>query len=169
MPIYITEDAFITLTLSAIETSIKYEATGLLFGHKTGDTYYLQNAIPYQIAKRTSDSVCISPAKQRRIRRVFKNYMKYKIIGEFHTHPEGSVKLSEADKAVIRNSDYELEIVVAITKGELNNPWQYKKGILSGSIDKYYIEIGCWRVREKTITKLSLRCPFAVGFWGNPL
>ena len=169
MPIYISEDAFVTLTLSAIETEIKCEATGLLLGHKTGNTYYLQNVIPYQIAKRTSDSVYISPAKQRRIRRVFKNYMKYKIIGEFHTHPKGSVKLSKDDKAVIRNSDYELEIIVAITKKELNNPWQYKKGTLSGNIDKYYTEIGCWRVRQKKITKLSIRCPFAVGFGDKPL
>lgn len=170
MPIYISEDAFITLTLSAIETSINYEATGLLLGHKTGNKYYLQNAIPYQIAQqRTSDSVSVSPAKQRRIRRVFKNYMKYKIIGEFHTHPEGSVKLSKDDKAIIKDSDYELEIVVAIKKKKSTSAWQYKKGILSGSIDKYYIKIGCWRVRRKKITKLSIRCPFAVGFGGNPL
>ncbi len=164
MPIYISEDAFITLTLSAIETSIKYEATGLLLGHKSGDTYYVQNAIPYQIAKRTSDSVSITRSKQKRIRRVFKNYMKYKIIGEFHTHPEGSIKLSQGDKEFIRDRNYELEIVVAIEKDEMNNPWDYENGVLSGSIDKYSIKIGCWRVKERKVNKLSIRCPFAVGF-----
>ena len=76
MPIYISEDAFITLTLSAIETSTNYEATGLLLGNKSKNLYYVQNVIPYQIAKRTSDSVYVSPAKQKRIRRVFKNYIK---------------------------------------------------------------------------------------------
>ena len=170
MPIYISEDAFITLTLSAIETSIKYEATGLLLGHKSGDTYYVQNAIPYQLAERTSNSVYITRSKQKRIRRVFKNYMKYKIIGEFHTHPDGSIELSQGDKEFIRDRNYELEVVVAIEKDEMNSPWHYEKGVLSGSIDKYFIEIGCWRVREKKVTKLSIRCPFAVGFdFVNPI
>lgn len=164
MPIYISEDAFIALTLSAIETSTKYEATGLLLGYKSGKSYFVENAIPYQIAERTSDSVFVSPVKQRRIRRVFKNYMKYRIIGEFHTHPNGGIRLSNADKKVIRESDYELEIVVAITKDGTNSPWNYGEGVLSGSIDKYYLKLGCWRVREKKITKLSIRCPFAVGF-----
>ncbi len=170
MPIYISEDAFITLTLSAIETSTKFEATGLLLGHKSGDTYYVQNAIPYQLAERTANSICVSPSKQQRIRRVFKNYLKYKIIGEFHTHPDGSIKLSNADKKVIRNSDYDLEIVVAINQEKSDSPWHYEQYVLSGSIDKYYLEIGCWRVIDKKTTKLSIRCPFAVGFdFVNPL
>ena len=164
MPIYISEDAFITLTLSAIETSTNYEAGGLLLGYKSGKYYFVENAIPYQIAKRTSASVSVSPVKQRRIRRVFKSYMKYRIIGEFHTHPDGSIRLSKDDKKVIRESDYELEIVVAIKKDGKDRPWNYVKGVLSGSIDKYYLELGCWRVREKKVTKLSIRCPFAVGF-----
>lgn len=167
MPIYISEDAFIALTLSAIETSIKYEATGLLLGYKSGNNYFIENAIPYQIAKRTSCSVYVSPVKQRRIRRVFKNYMKYRIIGEFHTHPDGGISLSQDDKKVIRESDYELEVVVAITKDRRDSPWHYEKGVLSGSIDKYTIKIGCWRVKEKKVTKLSIRCPFAVGFGSN--
>jgi len=170
MPIYISEDAFITLTLSAIETSTRYEATGLLMGYESESNYFVVNAIPYQLAERTSDSVYVSSAKQRRIRKVFKNYMKYRIIGEFHTHPEGGVNLSIADKEVIRDSDYNLEIVVAITKRQISIPWNYEKGILSGSIDKYYIKIGCWKVGEKTVAKLSIRCPFAVGFdFSKPL
>lgn len=164
MTIYISEDAFITLTLSAIETSIKYEAAGLLLGYKSNETYVVANAIPYQIAERASDYVSVSLAKRKRIRRVFENYMKYRIIGEFHTHPDGDIRLSESDKEVIRGSDYELEIVVAITKNGTDNPWNYAKKVLSGSIDKYYLELGCWRVREKRITQLNIRCPFAVGF-----
>lgn len=167
MSIYISEDAFIALTLSAIETSIKYEATGLLLGYKSDSNYFVENAIPYQIAERTSDSVYVTPAKQRRIRRVFKNYMKYRIVGEFHTHPDGSINLSEADKKVVRESDYKLEIVVAITKDNMNSRWRCEKRVLSGSIDKYYIEIGCWRVRKKGVIKLNIRCPFAVGLKCN--
>lgn len=164
MPIYISEDAFITLTLSAIETSTSYEATGLLLGHKSGSNYYIQNAIPYQLAKRTSDSVYVSPAKQKRIRRVFKNYKKYKIVGEFHTHPDGSINLSQDDKEIIKESNYELEIVVAINRDAHKSPWHYDKKVLSGTIDKYRIEIGCWKVKDKKTTQLIIRCPFAVGF-----
>ena len=164
MPIYISEDAFISLTLSAMETSIQYEATGLLLGYESENHYFVENAIPYQLAERTSDSAYISPIKQSRIRRIFKNYMKYRIIGEFHTHPEGTIKLSAADKQFIRERDYQLEVVVAITKSEITNQWDYKNGLLSGSIDKYFIEIGCWTVKNRRVTKLRIRCPFAVGF-----
>jgi proteasome lid subunit RPN8/RPN11 len=170
MPIYISEDAFITLSLSAIETSTLYEASGLLLGYKSGSSYFVQNAIPYQIAKRTKNSVSVSHIKQKRIRRVFKNYMKYLIIGEFHTHPDGSYELSDEDIEFIRDREYQLEIVVAICKDDSDSPWHYDKGILSGSIDKYFIEIGCWRVKKKDVNKLSIRCPFAVGFdFSKPL
>lgn len=170
MPIYISEDAFISLTLSAIETSTLYEASGLLLGYKSGSTYFVQNAIPYQIAKRTKKSVSISHVKQRRIRRVFKNYMKYRIIGEFHTHPDGSFELSDGDIEFIRDRDYQLEIIVAISRDESTSSWHYDEGVLSGSIDKYFIEMGCWRVKEEKVNKLSIRCPFAVGFdFNKPL
>ena len=133
-------------------------------GHKSKDTYYVESVIPYQIAERTPDSASVPKAKQKRIRRVFKNYMRYRIIGEFHTHPDGSIKLSGHDKRVIKSSGYELEIVVAINKEGLSQPWDYRDGVLSGSIDKYDIEIACWRVRSRRAIKLTLRCPFATGF-----
>jgi len=164
MSAYISENGFIALTLSAIETSIKYEANGILLGHKTGDVYYVENAIPYQLAERTSTSTSVSSRKQKRIRRVFKNYMKYEIIGEFHTHPDGGIELSKSDKNFVRERGYALEVVIAINKGSTRRNWRYERGKLSGSIDKYFIEIGCWKVKEKNATKLTIRCPFAVGF-----
>ncbi len=164
MPIYISENGFITLTLSAIETSINYEASGLLLGYESGDTYYVETVIPYQLAQRTARSVSVSPRKRQRMRRVFKNYMKCKIIGEFHTHPHGDVALSHSDKKAIRTGGYELEIVVAIKKTVVARRWHYERGILSGTIDKYDIEIASWRLGGARQTKLSIRCPFAVGF-----
>ena len=82
MPIYISEDAFITLTLSAIETSVKYESAGLLLGYKADKVFYVQNVIPYQLAERSSDSVYVPRARASRLRRVFKNYLKYKETSE---------------------------------------------------------------------------------------
>ena len=59
-----------------------------------------------------------------------------------------------------------MEIVVAINikKDQRKRAWNNDKGVLSGSIDKYFIEIGCWKIRDKKTTKLNIRCPFAVGF-----
>ena len=168
MAIYISENGFIALTLSAIETSIKYEATGILLGYEVnrrgGITYYVENVIPYQIAKRTSDSVSVHSFRRNRIRKVFPNYMKYKIIGEFHTHPQGNIDLSSEDKKFIRSSNYKLEIVVTIKKKNKNITWGYKNKTLSGSIDKYLMKIAGWRVGNKKIFKQIIRCPFAVGF-----
>lgn len=168
MAVYISENGFITLTLCAIETSIKYEASGILLGYQAKGTYYVENVIPYQIAERSSDSVYVHPARQRRIRRVFENYMKYKIIGEFHTHPDGVAELSDDDNGVIRSSDYKLEIVVAVnlnnSKNNSKNTWAYKKGFLSGSIDKYELVIAAWKVGRDKMIKQLLTCPFAVGF-----
>jgi hypothetical protein len=96
--------------------------------------------------------------------------MKYKIIGEFHTHPDDCTDLSEADEDFIRSSKYQLEIVVAIRQSNETRPWGYKGGILSGSIDKYLIEIAGWRVGDRRTVKQKLRCPFAVGFdYSEPL
>ncbi|MGD0650847.1 MAG: hypothetical protein ABSA97_06880 [Verrucomicrobiia bacterium] len=166
MPIYISENAFITLTLSAIETSTRYESTGLLLGHQSKDMFYVEEVIPYQLAERTANSVSVPSSRQNRMRRVFKNYMKYKIIGEFHTHPDASPRLSNGDKNWIRRNGYELEIVVAIRKRkeEKRSHWRYKNKLLSGSIDRYFIEIACWRVQDDKVAKLRIRCPFAVGF-----
>ncbi|MBI4378773.1 MAG: hypothetical protein HY578_06735 [Nitrospinae bacterium] len=171
MAIYISENGFIALTLSAIETSIKYEATGILLGYevkrKDVINYYVENIIPYQIAERTSESVSVLPVRRNRIRRVFPNYMKYKIIGEFHTHPEGNIYLSPGDKKFIRSSGYELEIVVAIKIGnKTRRAWDYnyKTKILSGSIDRYLIKIAGWRVENEKIVRQIITCPFAVGF-----
>ncbi|MFH1773916.1 MAG: Mov34/MPN/PAD-1 family protein [Methanobacteriota archaeon] len=166
MAIYISESGFITLTLSAIETSTEYEACGILLGykvkHKRKTIYYVENVIPYQIAKRAPDS--IRPIRRKRIRKIFPKYMKYKIIGEFHTHPEGSVSLSKPDKDFIRSSNYQLEVVVAIRLSNETHRWSYKRKILSGSIDKYLIEIAGWKVCDKKIIEQIIRCPFAVGF-----
>jgi len=164
MAVYISENGFVTLTLCAIETSTKYEASGILLGYEAKGTYYVENVIPYQIAERSSDSVYVHPARQKRIRRVFKNYMKYKIIGEFHTHPDGAADLSDDDNGLIRSSGYELEIVVAVNLNNSKNTWAYKKGFLSGSIDKYNLVIAAWKVGRNKMMKQSLRCPFAVGF-----
>lgn len=164
MSIYIGDDAFIALTLSAIETSIKYEATGILLGYRSGRDYYIANAVPYQLAERTSESVYVPPRRQKRIRRIFKNYLKYEIVGEFHTHPDGIAELSRADRKVIRSSGHQLEIVIAISKNDSDSPWHYEKGVLSGSIDKYELEIACWKVKDKRTTKLTVQCPYAVGF-----
>ena len=164
MPVYISENGFITLTLSAIETSIDYEASGLLLGYKVEDIYYVEGVVPYQIAERTAKSISVSTRRQKRLRRVFENYMKYKIIGEFHTHPEGSVKLSNSDKKLIRSSGYELEIVVVIEINRDQLSWHYEKGELSGSIDKFFTKIACWKITPNKIVKMTIRCPFAVGF-----
>ncbi len=133
MAIYIGENAFITITLSAIETSIKYEAAGILLGYQMEDVYYIENAIPYQIAERTANSIHVPPIKREIIRRVFGNYMKYRIVGEFHTHPEGDIGLSEEDKDYVRSNNYQLEIVAAVDRTDSSYPWDYKKGELSGN------------------------------------
>lgn len=164
MAIYISENAFITLTLSAIETSTKYEASGILMGYQVENVYYIENVIPYQVAERTASSIHVPRAKRERIRRIFGKYMKFQIIGEFHTHPEGEINLSKEDRDFIRSSDYELEVVVAIEITDSSCPWDYQKGVLSGSIDKYIVKIAGWKVEREKITKQTIRCPYAVGF-----
>lgn len=168
MAIYISENGFIALTLSAIETSINREAAGIILGYKVRRkgrlTYFVENVVPYQIAKRTSSSVEVNSDKCRRIRRVFQSYLKYNIIGEFHTHPQGNIHLSSADKRFVRSSNYKLEIVVAIDINKKYQSWCLKNNILSGSIDKYFISIAGWKVEKQKVIKQNIRCPYAVGF-----
>jgi len=128
------------------------------------DVYYIENAIPYQIAERTANSIHVPPIKREIIRRVFGNYMKYRIVGEFHTHPEGGIGLSEEDKDYMRSNNYQLEIVAAVDRTNSSYPWDYKKGELSGSIDKYLITLAGCEVQKRKVIKQTIRCPYAVGF-----
>ena len=112
MNLYISENAFIALTLSAIETYVYREATGVLLGYKKGDdAYYVEAVVPFQWVKRTKDSAKIAPQRRKRVYDVLTDYMKYEIIGEFHTHPRGEAKLSKNDKEYIRENNYKIELV----------------------------------------------------------
>jgi len=169
MSIYISENAFISLTLSAIETSIVCEANGILLGYivknRNKNRYFIENAIPYQLADRTETSSKILEKRRKRLYRVFLNYTKYDIIGEYHTHPNGTTQLSNADKEFIKTSGYNLEIVISITKDgntKIDN-WRYKNNTLLGNIDKYNIQIAGWQVTN-VLVKHIIRCPYAVGF-----
>jgi hypothetical protein len=74
MPIYISENAFITLTLSAIETSTRYESTGLLLGHQSKDMFYVEEVIPYQLLNSVANSLLHSAREIRKARRLCAKY-----------------------------------------------------------------------------------------------
>jgi proteasome lid subunit RPN8/RPN11 len=168
MNIYISENAFMILTLSAVETSVTRECAGLLFGYKTPEKYFLELATPFQLANRKYDTIYINPMRKHKLYRMIDKYLKYQFIGEYHSHPEGVPSPSEDDVKYIFREEYPIEIIMSIREDKEFKPWTIKKNILSGSLSRYFIEMASFQLvgkdRHKRIKVLNIECPYALGF-----
>jgi len=175
MNIYISENAFMILTLSAVETSVTRECAGLLFGYQTPEKYFLELATPFQLANRKYDTIYINPMRKHKLYRMIDNYLKYQFIGEYHSHPEGVPQPSEDDIKYIIREQYPIEIIMSIREDKEFKPWTIRRNILSGSLYRYFIEMASFQLvgkgKNQNVKILNIECPYALGFEAvkNPL
>ncbi len=168
MNIYISENAFMILTLSAVETSVTRECAGLLFGYQTPEKYFLELATPFQLANRKYDTIYINPMRKHKLYRMIDNYLKYQFVGEYHSHPEGVPHPSEDDIKYIIREQYPIEIIMSIREDKEFKPWTIRRNILSGSLDRYFIEMASFQLvgkgKNQNVKILNIECPYALGF-----
>ncbi len=168
MNIYISENAFMILTLSAVETSVTRECAGLLFGYQTPEKYFLELATPFQLANRKYDTIYINPMRKHKLYRMIDNYLKYQFVGEYHSHPEGVPQPSEDDIKYIIREQYPIEIIMSIREDKEFKPWTIRRNILSGSLDHYFIEMASFQLvgkgKNQNVKILNIECPYALGF-----
>jgi proteasome lid subunit RPN8/RPN11 len=135
-PIIITKPCFFTIAASCVEVYNK-ETAGFLLGSlgRGRRAVTLEAAYPLQTARRKPTEV--RPGNVRAYKRAEAAIysVDYRLVGEYHSHPEGSPALSRADLSYIQARDRLLrsrgvltgrrrflELVVAVRRQEYVSP-----------------------------------------------
>jgi len=168
--VFLSEKAFLSIVISAIET-YKDECYGVLVGTRKGDNiFFVDYATPYQYAEISRKSAYLPENRRRRIRKILTELTPMDMIGEYHSHPDGELKLSENDKESMM--DGAIEILVTLWKKKKNQKWAVSTegGYLNwkylyGTIGDYYLQIAAfYKPKNGTPKQVKITCPYAVGF-----
>ena len=177
MTAYISQNAFWGLLISAVEV-YKRECFGLLIGYRdrkgAQDMYIVEHALPFQSAGRKHRGVVSNPRAHRRIERFLRAIPQLSVIGDFHSHTMWGYS-----RAASRPSDTDLEgmvpenvyVIVSINDRLRHVAWNYNDdGSLSGTTDDHYFRLTAYTMtRNKEQRRMSILCPYALGFNARPL
>lgn len=163
--VYLTEHAFLSLILSAIEVHPK-ETYGVLVGYRERNRYIIEYAIPYQTAERHSSFVYRDEQAHKKIVRVLGDLAKVRAIGDFHSHTDTNVSPSDDDKE--KMSPSEVYLIVGCDKKLREVPWNYNRdGTLSGTTRDNLVKIRAFYptdLDKELIRYAPVLCPFALGY-----
>ncbi|MBI4162606.1 MAG: Mov34/MPN/PAD-1 family protein [Candidatus Aenigmarchaeota archaeon] len=158
--IVIRNPALINMLVSSIEV-YKKEALGMLLGVKRGKTYYIRYAINFQKAKRGYESIDIDDRTEKRINSLLTRVSKYRLVGDFHSHPDGPYKLSLTDKKDMKETATDVSVLVVIEKGyKKPKRWKYTNRQLQGSVDGYYVTVQGYEHSKGKIKKIPVKAPY---------
>ncbi len=168
MKVYISETAFVNIILSAIEVYRK-ECLGILLGHKVGSNKYIvEYAVPYQSADRRYTEVRLKTMREQRLKKNLKFLTYISEIGDFHSHCNGTIELSNTDIEDMEGSKNNISIIVSVTNQKKRIPWQsLKDGDISGNIgNDFSVRLSCYYIDRKKNkpSKAQLICPYALSF-----
>lgn len=160
----IHESAFVVLVAAALEVHDK-ETLGLLIGSQHKNKLLIKNALVYQKAKRTKWEVNLWEKFETKSRYTINELTGNKIIGDFHSHPDGPLALSKHDKIDMIEGGERIALLISVEEVEERIPWYFDKKdkALWGTIhDESLIGIKLYhRVPgSKVITKLKIECPY---------
>jgi proteasome lid subunit RPN8/RPN11 len=164
MQVFISESAFWGLLVSAIEV-YKKESYGLLLGHRDQDMFMVVNAVACQKAERHATWVKARDKSYARVVNFFKNLPNLYVIGDFHSHPQHEIALSEEDITSMKPD--KVYIVVEIRDKAKDKYWSYNEdGSLSGTTDNWFIKLAAHTLDPETGKPriADVLCPFAIGF-----
>ena len=174
--VYIEKEPFLDILLASVET-FKRECVGYIFGYKPSrkrNSFIITNAVNIQLAKKRKNSEVIqSQLSKKNCEDLFNSYPSmFKVIGDFHSHPEwgrhkGVAMPSEID---IKNIEQgEISIIIAIsTMNKERVLWQNNNdGGVNGSLSNYKFCLNVFRiVKNKDGSKkeecLSIHAPAAI-------
>jgi len=174
---YISQNAFWGLLISAVEV-YKRECFGLLIGHldrQPGkEMFVVEHAIPFQSAGRKHKGVVANPRAHRRIERFLGNLPQMSVIGDFHSHTmwgytRAASHPSDTDReGMLPDNVY---LILSVNDRLREVPWNYNDdGSLSGTTDDHYFRLTAYTVTEGGETRrISILCPYAIGFDAHPL
>lgn len=156
--VYIEKEPFLNMLSASIET-FKRECVGYIFGHKPSrkrNSFIITNAANIQLAKKRKNSEVVqSQLSKKNCEDLFKKYPSlFKVIGDFHSHPEwgkhkGVAMPSETDIKNIERG--EISIIIAIsTINKDRILWQNNnEGGVKGSLGNYRFDLNVFRIVQK--------------------
>jgi proteasome lid subunit RPN8/RPN11 len=169
MEVYLSEDAFWGLLISAIEV-YKRECFGFLIGYRDENSVFIvEHALSYQSARRYNTGVIENKRAIRRIRKFLSNIPPLTLIGDFHSHAGwGDLKAvpTPSDQDVLEMEPKTVYIIIEVNDKRKSVPWNYNDdGALSGTTDDYYFKIVAYYLSLQTkVKRANIFCPYAIGF-----
>lgn len=161
--VIIQKQAFIGIISSVIEV-YKKEAYGELIGTVDNNHYIVKNTYTYQTAKRTYVSVSVKTHRENRLNRTLSFFTTSKVIGSFHSHPEGPHYLSKWDAKQIKGTKPEIDVLISIYKTKRLRQWKTNKDLsISGTIGcQFLLKISAFERDKKTkkMVPLKIECPY---------
>jgi len=159
----LAERAFIDIVLSSIEI-YKKECFGILLGEKHKKHYMVYDVINFLSAKRSYEFVNVPTVRVNRVNYTLSRLTNLRVIGDFHSHPDGPDKLSGLDKKDVKNSGLTLTLLVVVEKMRgKGNRWRIMDKNLIGDIgNKYHVKIMAFEYdkRKDNVYQIKIVCPF---------
>jgi len=168
---YLSLPAFLIIVSSTVEVFRK-ETIGYLIGIKGENKFMVEYAIPYQTAESGFAHATVDLERVERINEILSKVSQgLEFIGDFHSH----TMFGDSPAAVIpSNADLsstvpgELNIICAVNLKKRSVNWhETNRGILTGTIREYRIEIGGYYVAKPDVgrkyQRVLIKCPAATG------
>lgn len=155
------ERAFISMVTSCVEV-YKKESFGVLLGKMHKKHYMVIDTINYQSAKRGYVEVTVSDAKVKRMNYVLGCIADFRVIGDFHSHPDGPDHLSETDYEELAEGGTPLTVLVVVKKSSKIKDWVVNKDMsISGSVGKrFFVKLMAYEFDGREIYPIKIVCPY---------
>lgn len=159
----LSRQAFIDMITNAVEV-YKKESFGILIGVRHKKHYFVSDVIAYQMATNEYETVDVTTFRVNRINFALSHLTNQKVIGDFHSHPEGPDRLSATDVADLFKGTPTLTCLVSIYKSRKCEQWKRNPdNSISGSIGgKFFIRIAAFEVvhKKSQLRRLKIVCPY---------
>ncbi|MCI0623012.1 MAG: Mov34/MPN/PAD-1 family protein [Acidobacteria bacterium] len=173
MEVYLSEDAFWGLLISAIEV-YKKECYGYLIGYRDeNNVFIVEHALSHQSAQRYNTGVIENKRAIRRMKKFLSNIPPLTLIGDFHSHAGwGDLKAvpTPSNQDVLVMEPKTVYIIIEVNDKRKSVPWNYNDdGALSGTTDDYYFKIVAYYLNlQSKVKRANIFCPYAIGFDAKP-
>lgn len=146
----IQELAFSEMIIASLEV-YKKECFGLLLGEVHKHHYLVTDTYYFQDAKRSYDGVDVNQIRMNRVDKLLNFLSTDKVIGDFHSHPNGPMVLSGFDKYEVLHGETSLAMLVGIWPMKKEQPWKVHDDYsISGTIaGRYFVRIRAFEADKK--------------------
>jgi proteasome lid subunit RPN8/RPN11 len=170
---YLSFPAFLTIVSSSVEVFRK-ETIGYLIGVKAEDKFMVEYAIPYQTADSGFVHAAVDMDRVGRINEILSKVSQgqgLEFVGDFHSHTafgKSPATVVPSNTDLMSTIPGELNIICAVNMKKRAVRWyESDRGILTGTIGEYRIEIGGYFVEEAAIgrqyDRITIKCPAVTG------